>query len=466
VNSRTDKDLLRDYTGQQSESAFAELTRRYVDLVHSAALRMVRDAHLAQDVTQAVFVALAQNATRLVDRPVLAGWLHRTTQNLAANAVRSDVRRRIREQEAAAMNESSEPDASWEHIAPQLDAALGSLSETDRDALILRYFKGQSARQIAETLAVSDDAAQKRVNRAVERLRDFFAKRGVTLGASGLAIISANAVQAAPAALAATISTSAALAGTLAIATHATMNWINAKAVAALVVSALAAGTGTYLVQERQATRLRTENQALVAAHRQSLHERDTALATVTARDQQLALAQKDNADLLRLRNEVATLRRQAGELERLQEQNRKLQAALAAQPKTAPVANPKDIFPKEAWAFVGFADPESTIQSAAWAMSRGDFQTLLASLTPEQRANHERQFQGRSESEIAAMMANNKDYKNMSGYQITNREILSDREMVVSLYQQGRDRTIKMVLKRIGDEWKLDGPPASSPNR
>jgi RNA polymerase sigma factor (sigma-70 family) len=466
VNSPTDKDLLRDYTGQQSESAFAELTRRYVDLVYSAALRMVRDAHLAQDVTQAVFVALAQNAARLTDRPVLAGWLHRTTQNLAANAVRSDVRRRTRELEAAVMNEFSEPDASWGHIAPQLDAALDSLSETDRDALLLRYFKGQSARQIAETLGVSDDAAQKRVNRAVDRLRDFFSKQGVTLGASGLAVISANAVQAAPAALAATISTSAALAGTLTVATHATMSWINAKAVTALVVSALAAGTGTYLVQEHQVTRLRTENQALVAAHRQSLQERDNALAAVTAHDQQLALAQKDNADLLRLRNEVATLRRQAGELERLQEQNRKLQAALADAPKTAPAANPKDVFPKEAWAFAGFADPESTIQSAAWAMSRGDFQTLLASLTPEQRANHERQFQGRTEQEIATMMANNKDYKNMSGYQITDRQIVSDREMVVSLYQQGRDRTIQMVLKRIGDEWKLDGPPVSPRNR
>src|SRR5687767_5263540 len=211
---------------------------------------MVRDAHLAQDVTQAVFIALAQNAARLADRPVLAGWLHRTTQNLAANAVRSDVRRRIREQEAVAMNESPEPDASWEQIAPHLDAALGSLSEADRDALLLRYFEGQSARQIAEALGVTDEAAQKRVSRAVERLREFFAKRGLTVGASGLLAISANAVQAAPAALAATLSTSAALAGTITIATHATMSWINAKAAAALVVSALAAGTGTYLVQE------------------------------------------------------------------------------------------------------------------------------------------------------------------------------------------------------------------------
>src|SRR5947207_11555979 len=137
MNSQTDQQLLRDYTGCRSEAAFAELVRRHVDFVYSAALRMVRDAHMAEDVTQGVFVALARNARQLADRPVLSGWLHRTTQNLAANAVRTDVRRRAREQEAAAMNElfATEPDAVWEQIGPHLDAALGELSEADRDGL-------------------------------------------------------------------------------------------------------------------------------------------------------------------------------------------------------------------------------------------------------------------------------------------------------------------------------------------
>src|SRR6266705_588129 len=121
MKSLTDQQLLRDYTERRAEAAFAELVRRHVDLVYSAALRMVRDAHLAQDVTQGVFVALAQNSRGLKDRPVLSGWLHRTAQNLAANAVRSDVRRRAREQEAAAMNGLHEPNAVWEHIAPHLD---------------------------------------------------------------------------------------------------------------------------------------------------------------------------------------------------------------------------------------------------------------------------------------------------------------------------------------------------------
>src|SRR5207249_1716595 len=222
MNSLTDQQLLRDYTGRRSEAAFAELVRRHIDFVYSAALRMVRDTHLAEDVAQSVFVALAQNARQLTHHPVLSGWLHRTTQNLAANAVRTNVRRQAREQEAAAMNEllAAGSDVSWEHIAPHLDAALGELSEPDRDAVLLRYFEKKSAHEMAERLGISDEAAQKRLSRAVERLREFFAKRGVTVGVSGLVVlISANAVEAAPAGLAVTISTVATLAGATVTAT-------------------------------------------------------------------------------------------------------------------------------------------------------------------------------------------------------------------------------------------------------
>src|SRR6266511_3939883 len=151
---------------------------------------MVCDSHLAGDVTQGAFVALARSAPQLTERTVLSGWLHRTAQNIAAQTVRSDVRRRARESRwiGTAMNEllATESDAAWEHIAPHLDAALGELSEADRDALLLRYFERKSAQEMAQVLGVSDEAAQKRVSRAVERLREFFAKRGITVGASGL----------------------------------------------------------------------------------------------------------------------------------------------------------------------------------------------------------------------------------------------------------------------------------------
>ena len=223
MNSLTDQQLLRDYAERRSETAFAELVRRHVDLVYSAAARMVRDVHLAEDVTQNVFVAFAKDARELAGRQVLSGWLHRTTQNIAAQMVRTDVRRRAREQEAVAMNKlfSTGTEAAWQHIAPQLDIALGELVDTDRDAVMLRYFERKSAAEIAQILNISDEAAQKRVIRAVERLREFLSKRGITIGTSALAVaISTNAVQAAPIGLTAVITTAAvAIAGPIALGT-------------------------------------------------------------------------------------------------------------------------------------------------------------------------------------------------------------------------------------------------------
>ena len=324
MNSLTDQQLLRDYTGRQSEAAFAELVRRHVDFVYSAALRMVRDAHLAEDVTQSAFVALARNAAQLTNRSVLSGWLHRTAQNLAANTVRSEVRRHAREQEAAAMNEllATEPDAIWEHIAPQLDAALGELSDADRDALLLRYFERKSASEMAQTLGTSEDAAQKRVSRAVERLREFFTKRDVTVGASGLVVvISANAVQAAPVGLAAAISTAAILAGT-AVQTSTVIAVTKAIAMTTLqktlITAAIAAAVGTGIYEARQASTLRTQIQTLqqqqapLAAQIQQLQrERDEAtnrLTALIAENEQLKASQKA-AELLKLRGEVGALR-------------------------------------------------------------------------------------------------------------------------------------------------------------
>ena len=269
VNSLSDQELLCVYAGERSEGAFAELVARHVDFVYSAALRMVRDAHLAQDVTQGVFVALAQNAPELVQRQILAGWLHRTARNLAAKAVRSESRRRAREQEAAAMNEhlSTEPEPLWHEIAPQLDDVLGDMNDADRDALLLRFFERRSARQIARTLGTSEEAAQKRVSRAVERLRDLFAQRGIAVGASGMVLlISANAVQAAPSGLAFTISTVAAFSGTTVVTSAAAAS---AKTLAmttlqkVLITIAITGAVGTAIYQAGQASMFRREARSL-----------------------------------------------------------------------------------------------------------------------------------------------------------------------------------------------------------
>ena len=331
MNDLTDQQLLRQYSGQRSEAAFAELVRRRIDLVYSAALRMVRDAHLAEDITQGVFVALAQNAPQLTARPVLSGWLHRTAQNLATKAIRTDARRRAREQEAATMNEllSAEPETAWEHLAPHLDAALGELHDTDRDALLLRYFENKNLREVGQQLGLTDDAAQKRVSRAVERLREFFAKRGVTVGASGLVVaLTTNAVQAAPVNLAVTIS-AAAIAGT-AVSTSttisATANAITMTAIQKTLITAtvaVLAGAGIY--QARQTSQLRDQVQTLrqqqlpMAEQIQRLQrERDNATNRLAFLADKVARHEKDDLELLRLRGMAGVARRAIGEVEQL----------------------------------------------------------------------------------------------------------------------------------------------------
>ena len=268
MNSLTDQQLLRDYAETRSEAAFAELVLRHVDLVYSAATRMVRDVHLAEDVTQNVFVAFARDARELADRPVLSGWLHRTTQNIAAQMVRTDVRRRAREQESVAMNELlfAETEATWQQIAPQLDIALGELVDTDRDAVMLRYFERKSAAEIAQILNISDEAAQKRVSRAVERLREFLAKRGITVGTSALAVaITTNAVQAAPVGLTAVITTAAlALAGPIALGTATTGQTVATNV--ALQAARIGSGASVLASFIASMTRAKLQTAFIVAA--------------------------------------------------------------------------------------------------------------------------------------------------------------------------------------------------------
>ncbi len=319
MNDQTDSQLLQAYAKTRSEEAFVELVRRHVDFVYSIARRTVCDSHLAEDVTQGAFLALAKNAGQLANHPVLAGWLHRTTQNIASQTVRTDIRRRVREQEAAAMNElsSSVPDAPWERIAPQLDEALGELDETDRDALLLRYFKQQSAQEMAQTLGISDEAAQKRVSRAVQRLRDFFSKRNVTIGASGLTVlISANAIQAAPVGLASAI-TATVLSGTAVytstfIAVTKTIGMTTIQKTIIATTLAVLAGAGIY--EARQNFQLHKQNLAL-QQQQAPLTEQMAQLRAENNHLSNLIAQTKDEKSLSQAQiNELMKLRGQSGQ--------------------------------------------------------------------------------------------------------------------------------------------------------
>ena len=181
-----DAALLRRYAAEHSEEAFAELVRRHVGLVYACALRQVGgDAHLAQDVAQLTFTALARKAGALAERPVLGGWLWRTTQFAARDVVRTERRRRAREQEAHAMQESASDAGTpveWEKLSPVLDAALGDLREADRDAVWLRFFEGRSFAEVGARLRLTENAARMRVERALGRLHGALARRGGNCG--------------------------------------------------------------------------------------------------------------------------------------------------------------------------------------------------------------------------------------------------------------------------------------------
>ncbi len=199
-----DMDLLRAYVELDSDVAFETILNRHVNLVYSTALRQVRDAALASEVTQTTFIILARKAKTLRRETVLSGWLYRTAQFAAGRALRTEARRRERDQEAAQM-QNEQTDSIWEQLAPLLDRAMAHLSATDRNAIVLRYFENKTSKDVGAALGINEAAAQKRVARAIEKLRGLCTKHGVVLPAVVLTtVISANAVQAAPAGVAVT----------------------------------------------------------------------------------------------------------------------------------------------------------------------------------------------------------------------------------------------------------------------
>src|SRR5271170_1687285 len=206
-----DMQLLKEYASGNSEEAFATLVSRHINLVYSAALRRVGNPHQAEEITQAVFVILARKAPRLSSATVLSGWLYQTARLTAGNFVRTENRRQHREHEAHMQSTVNEPGPElWKQIGPVLDEAMAQLSETDRNAVVLRFFEGKPLKEVGAALGTTDDAAKMRVNRAVEKLRAFFLKRVLTLSSGGLAAaIGENSVQAAPAGLAASVTLAA-----------------------------------------------------------------------------------------------------------------------------------------------------------------------------------------------------------------------------------------------------------------
>ncbi len=289
-----DSELLAAFARKNSEDAFAELVKRHVNLVYSAALRQVNgDAHLAQDVAQTVFTDLARKAGSLAERESLTGWLYTSAHFAAAKIARGETRRRDREEKFMREPENSGTGVSpvqsaneteWETLRPALDAAMHELKAADREAILLRYFENRAFAEVGAKLGLNENAARMRVDRALEKLRAVFAKRGVTATATLASVISANAVQLAPAGLAAML-TSASLAtvasgtaGTLTLLKYMIMTKLKFGIISAVIVAAIAT---PLVIQHRAEVKLREQEAALRHQNEQ--------LARLTAENQRLA---------------------------------------------------------------------------------------------------------------------------------------------------------------------------------
>jgi RNA polymerase sigma factor (sigma-70 family) len=236
----SDLEILRRHVNDGDPRAFGELVARHLDWVYSAALRQVRDPHTADDVTQAVFLALSQQAPKLAGGVVLSAWLFRVTRRASAMALRSAGRRRTHERRAAVMvkeEQSGMDEQAWETLAPVLDEVVGKLGEADRQSILLRYYQRKSFAEIGTALAISEPAVRKRISRAIERMRALLGGRGMAIAAGTLvAGMSSFTSQAAPATTVASVAAVTATPG-LASATVLSLSrgalqmmpWTNAK---------------------------------------------------------------------------------------------------------------------------------------------------------------------------------------------------------------------------------------------
>jgi RNA polymerase sigma factor (sigma-70 family) len=330
-----DCELLRLYARTHSEEAFAELVRRHVNLVYSVALRRLNgDAPLAQDAAQNVFSDLARKALMLSRRTALTGWLYTSAHFASSEIARKESRRRGREEKF--MREPDSPcaiDPDWAELRPVLDEVMLQLKESDREAILLRYFENRPLAEVGAKLGLRENTARMRVERALEKLRALLAKRGIAATATLLETISANAVQVAPANMAATLAAASMTAsgvGSLTLLKIMTAAKLK-LALSALVITG--AATALFLQHQTQ-SRLRAENESWRRQFAQMQADNDALSNKLALTLDSNPASDRQLKELMRLRGEVGLLRQKTNELGKMIRDDRKrLETANAQEP-------------------------------------------------------------------------------------------------------------------------------------
>lgn len=471
-----DAELLRRYVDDRSEAAFAELVQRHLSLVYYAALRRTGgDTHLAEDVAQGVFTALAREAGSLRAHPALTGWLYTTTRRVAAKAVRTEHRRQTREQAAHLMSELAQGTgtaADWERLRPVLDAALDELNDRDREAVLWRCWEGRAYADIGAALRVTEDAARMRVDRALDRLRDGLAKRGLTSTSAALAAaLASQAALAAPAGLAASIA-SGALAGASAVTGGVAVKVLSFMSTTKIMVGVaglIAVAATTIAVRQQQTneelrTQLATLRADAVAATTTLRTENQRLVATRTG-EQTAATAAAEHEELMKMRAEKAAYLKAAAA------KAAAIRAAAEAAGGHVPTEKPQlgpGMLPVEAMADVGRASPSAAAQTMLWALQRGDVKDAAAVLAfePADRAKLEafiatlpekfRQDYSTPEQVMAFVMSGSP--RPIAGVQLLNTtqpDATTEVHHVQVQYQNGEVKQDDVTFKKDPDGWK-----------
>jgi RNA polymerase sigma factor (sigma-70 family) len=472
----SDMELVREYGRHGSEAAFAELVRRHLNLVYSVALRMTCNAADAEDVAQAVFVILARKAAGLSDRTLLTGWIYEATRFTAARSVRTNARRRQREHKAFMDLTLNEGDTAqiWHQLSPHLESGIAQLTERDRALLLLRFYEKKTTAAAATLLGIRENTAHKREERAVAKLRKYFAKRGVSLsGAAIVAVVSAHSIQAAPAALANTISVGVLGSGTAATTAtltlvKGTLNFMAWTKATTTVATLALAGMAVYsVIQYRAGERLREENEAL--------EQRVERISSLSSENEKLSnmLAQARSSEES-ARNQLLQLRQQRAQTKA---------AAATSQPVSRPSEPDRVALPKDSWKKAGFATPQATLETRGWAVLNGDRQQFAQSvyLTDGARKMIEDQILqmaaaskdpdaprlaqqalnenwGAEEAILMPLMALNQNNP-FTGYNILSEQSPSADEMVLQVetdMTSGPAQTETLTFQRFDNDWKI----------
>jgi len=454
-----DAELLRCYTEDRSEEAFAQLVARHLPLVYSAALRQIGgDAHLAQDVAQIVFATFARKAGTLQNHPALVAWLYRTTHYAAAKIRRGEQRRQLREQSVLSMhdslNELSAP-ADWGRLRPAIDAAMLQLAERDRTAVLLRFFENRPFAEIGLQLGLSENNARMRVERALGILHGALAKRGITSTTAALGLaLSTQAISAAPAGLATSIAAGALTAGV----GSGTMLFMSTTILkTGLLAVIFAAGSTGLILQHRSITELGALIESLRSEAKNSawLQSENRRLAN------ELAGRDDEHTELLRLQSEVADL-------------NQRLNDAASAKAgdrtgswSTAPTAKTPILTMQNQ----GNATPASAVETMYWAIHNLDANAFarILDLGParaevqaafDDLPENVRQELGTPEKIIAeSLLADSANLKQITAMQVLNLGMESGNEAPIRVNIQdvtGKIREDMFVLHHTDAGWQV----------